>query len=164
MARQADSGGVGKKRLTTGEIRQRGASALGAPTRRELGKRLQSLRENAGYKTRSKFADAAGILLSTYRNYEYGMASMSYTTIWDVCKTLGITPNELLGYEVDPERENALLTPHINVASESPVELTKRAMSVDADEEDILAAIQALLNVAAKKKAGWLVVDETSAG
>lgn len=63
-----------------------------------LSVRLRALREACGL-TKKALADAAGICIGAYNHYEKGDRCMPVYALDRLCKALGTTPNELMGYE-----------------------------------------------------------------
>jgi transcriptional regulator with XRE-family HTH domain len=50
----------------------------------------------AGYRSATKFAEAKGFKVETYRKWERGGAIPKWDTLKQLCNALGITPNDLL--------------------------------------------------------------------
>lgn len=77
-------------------------------SRKEVGKCLQQLRKQAGYKSAAAFAEELGIKVGTYTTYEQGKASFSIETAWDMADVLDVTLDELVGREWPPGSSPAL--------------------------------------------------------
>lgn len=60
-------------------------------------KRLRSLRLAKGFSAARHFAEALGIPENRYTRYERGAAEPDIDTIYEICRTLAVTPNELFG-------------------------------------------------------------------
>ncbi len=58
--------------------------------------RLKQAREQAGFKTGTAFARIIGTDPACYSNWERGYAMPHPVALVDVCKALGVTPNDLL--------------------------------------------------------------------
>ena len=67
--------------------------------RKAIGESLQARRKAAGYRSARSFADAAGIPLSAYTEYEQGRRAMSYERAWEIADVLGCSMDELGGRE-----------------------------------------------------------------
>lgn len=72
--------------------------------RKAIGRNMQSLRKQAGYKSAKAFADEIGINANTYTQYEQGMSGMSYETAWQIADALDCTL-DALGGRTSPPRE-----------------------------------------------------------
>jgi len=77
-----------------------------APEVRSLfAKRLKSIRTQRGFPRARYFAKTLGIEENRYTRYERAEVEPSLTLIHKICQTLGVSPNELLGYaEFKPQR------------------------------------------------------------
>ena len=69
--------------------------------KRQIGNRLFALRKNTGM-TQLELAAAAGLSERTYADIERGETNMRVGTLLQICKTLRITPDEIL---TDTEEE-----------------------------------------------------------
>ena len=65
--------------------------------RKSIGRHLQLLRKEAGFKSAASFANEIGIKPGTYTSYEQGEAAISYERAWDIADALGCTLDELGG-------------------------------------------------------------------
>lgn len=80
---------------------------------KRVGKHLQSLRKEAGFKSAKSFADFVGISPSAYTEYEQGRRSFTYETAWAFADALDCTIDEI-GGRIPPankyadERQEAL--------------------------------------------------------
>jgi transcriptional regulator with XRE-family HTH domain len=59
---------------------------------------LRRLRVQKGFSTAREFARAIGIEENRYTRYERAEVEPSLTLIHKMCETLGVAPNELLGF------------------------------------------------------------------
>ncbi len=64
-----------------------------------LAEQLKRLRLAKGHTTARGFASALGISENRYSRYERGEAVPKLDLVWSICAELGITPNELYGWE-----------------------------------------------------------------
>ena len=64
-----------------------------------LAEQLKRLRQAKGHPTARGFAKTLGISENRYSRYERGEAVPKLDLVWSICSTLGITPNELYGWE-----------------------------------------------------------------
>lgn len=64
---------------------------------KRIGKHLQSMRKNAGFKSAKSFAEHLGISVSAYTEYEQGRCSFTYEQAWEFADALGCTLDELGG-------------------------------------------------------------------
>ena len=62
---------------------------------REMGNRLFEIRKRAGL-TQAEVAELAGLSDRTYADIERGGVNMRVHTLMQICKSLGITPNDVL--------------------------------------------------------------------
>ena len=74
-------------------------SPLAPQVRSEFAKRLKVIRTQRGFPRARYFASTLGIEENRYTRYERAEVEPSLTLIHKMCETLGITPNELLGFE-----------------------------------------------------------------
>src|SRR5262245_14425462 len=73
--------------------------AVPAPAvRAEFAKRLRTLRAQRGYERARHFAKALGIEENRYTRYERAEVEPNLTLLFEICQTLAITPNELMGF------------------------------------------------------------------
>lgn len=70
--------------------------------RKCIGRQLQRLRKDAGYKSAAAFAKKLGIKTGTYTSYEQGEAGFSIERAWDMADALQVTLDELVGREWPP--------------------------------------------------------------
>lgn len=136
------------------KMRRDGASGFGTPSPSEIGKRLRTLREAAGYTSRGDFAMLLGIPRTTYANYEYGACSLSLETIWDICSVLKITPNDLMGFGDGDIDQLVLHERLVSLESSDSMDVLKRAVMPNADAADALLAIGLLTSRTLSKRAG----------
>ena len=78
---------------------------LAPQVRSEFAKRLKIIRTQRGFPRARYFASTLGIEENRYTRYERAEVEPSLTLIHKMCETLGITPNELLGFEPVRARE-----------------------------------------------------------
>jgi len=78
---------------------------LAPQVRSEFAKRLKVIRTQRGFPRARYFASTLGIEENRYTRYERAEVEPSLTLIHKMCETLGITPNELLGFEAVRPRE-----------------------------------------------------------
>lgn len=74
-------------------------TTLAPHVRSEFAKRLKIIRTQRGFNRARYFASRLGIEENRYTRYERAEVEPSLTLIHKMCETLGITPNELLGFE-----------------------------------------------------------------
>lgn len=68
-----------------------------------FGTRLMKARFAAGFETARAFSMAVGLNENRYARYERGTSEPDYALLSKICDTLGVTPNDLLGYgEIKP--------------------------------------------------------------
>jgi len=73
--------------------------AVPAPAvRAEFAKRLRTLRAQRGYERARHFAKALGIEENRYTRYERAEVEPNLTLLFEICQTLAVTPNELMGF------------------------------------------------------------------
>ena len=70
----------------------------------EFSERLKQTRESVGW-SKTKLAKHIGVSLSTYANWEYGIAEPDIETIKAICKALGVSADTLLNLTVKPKVE-----------------------------------------------------------
>lgn len=75
---------------------------MDSPSRKEIGRVLQSLRKNAGFKSAGAFAESIGLAKSAYTEYEQGRRAFSYEVAWKMADALGCTLDELGGRDFTP--------------------------------------------------------------
>lgn len=71
--------------------------------RRHIGRTLQRLRKEAGFKSAAAFAKVLGIKTGTYTSYEQGEAAFSYERAWDMADALDVSLDELGGRDFPGE-------------------------------------------------------------
>ena len=71
--------------------------------KRQIGNKLFTLRKSTGM-TQLELAVAAGLSERTYADIERGETNMRVSTLLQICKTLHVTPDEIL---TDSENEEA---------------------------------------------------------
>lgn len=74
-------------------------TTLAPHVRSEFAKRLKTIRAQRGFNRARYFASRLGIEENRYTRYERAEVEPSLTLIHKMCEALGITPNELLGFE-----------------------------------------------------------------
>lgn len=78
------------------------ASAMEKPlapeVRTEFAKRLREMRLQSGFPRARYFAKSLGIEENRYTRYERAEVEPNLTLIHKMCETLGVSPNELLGF------------------------------------------------------------------
>ena len=90
--------------------------------------KLQEIRKNAGYKSAKAFAEAHGINVRTYTNYEQGVRDIDVSTLWQLADIFECTIDELVGRK-SPERSNAdPVKRRINEAYDAMNEAGKRTL------------------------------------
>lgn len=65
--------------------------------RKSIGRNLQKLRKEAGFKSAKAFAEYMGISSSCYTEYEQGRRSFNYDQAWLFADALGCSMDELAG-------------------------------------------------------------------
>ena len=63
-----------------------------------MNEKLKQLRKEKGL-SQKNVADAIGVTLSAYSNYEQGIREPSYSILINICKFFGVTSDYLLGLE-----------------------------------------------------------------
>lgn len=76
--------------------------------KKSIGKNLQKLRKDSGFKSAKAFAETAGINSGTYTSYEQGERSFTCETAWIMADALDVTLDELVGREWPPGGSPAL--------------------------------------------------------
>lgn len=71
--------------------------------KKSIGRNLQRLRKEAGFKSAKAFAEKAGINPGTYTSYEQGERSFTYETAWDMADALDVSLDELGGRDFPGE-------------------------------------------------------------
>ena len=75
---------------------------------KSIGKALQRVRKDAGYKSARAFAEHIEMNPGTYRNYEQGDRPFSLETAWDMADALNVSLDQLAGREWPPGGSPAL--------------------------------------------------------
>ncbi len=77
---------------------------------RAIGNKLLAIRKKAGL-TQIEVAELAGVSDRTYADIERGTVNMRLETLLSICKSLKVTPNEILTEEQpeNTEMQNAIL-------------------------------------------------------
>lgn len=106
--------------------------------RKAIGKHMQALRKQAGYRSAKAFADKIGINANTYTQYEQGMSGMSYETAWQIANELDCTLDALGGrtppvHDYDDPRQQALNHCYGMLDDRSKGELAGLATTMTAD-------------------------------
>jgi transcriptional regulator with XRE-family HTH domain len=68
------------------------------PARLHFANQLRRLRALKGFASAREFAHAVGIDENRYTRYERAEVEPSLTVLLKMCETLGVSPNELLGF------------------------------------------------------------------
>jgi repressor LexA len=79
-----------------------------------LAKRLKEARQNAGL-SQKELAESLNMNLRTYGSYERGERDISTAVLKDICKTLKISSDYLLGRDTPVVESNATMLPDSNV-------------------------------------------------
>jgi transcriptional regulator with XRE-family HTH domain len=74
------------------------AKSLAPNVRAQFAQRLKNIRAQRGFGRARHFAKSLGIEENRYTRYERAEVEPSLTLIHKICDTLGITPNQLLGF------------------------------------------------------------------
>lgn len=96
----------------------------------EFSEKLQSLRENKGW-SKTKLAQKIGVSLSTYANWEYGIAEPDIETIKNICNALDISADVLLNVSskstkvVDLDKDPVVLSYDGRPVSKEDMEVIK---------------------------------------
>jgi transcriptional regulator with XRE-family HTH domain len=77
---------------------------LAPEVRSQFAKRLKSIRTQRGFDRARYFARSLGIEENRYTRYERAEVEPNLTLIHKMCETLGVSPNELLGFAEAPQR------------------------------------------------------------
>ncbi len=77
---------------------------------KSIGRNLQRLRKEAGFKSAKAFAEHVGISTARYTEYEQGRRCFNYDQAWEFADALGCTMDELAGRtfkesDADPRKE-----------------------------------------------------------
>lgn len=64
--------------------------------------RLQEMRKKAGFRSASAFAEAIGMPVGTYTNYEQGKNKLTLEMAWRFAEIFGCTLDELAGRDFHP--------------------------------------------------------------
>jgi transcriptional regulator with XRE-family HTH domain len=81
------------------------AQLLAPEVRLQFARRLKDMRTRRGFDRARYFAKSLGIEENRYTRYERAEVEPSLTLIHKMCATLGVSPNELLGFaEAGPQR------------------------------------------------------------
>jgi transcriptional regulator with XRE-family HTH domain len=70
--------------------------------RAEFARRLRALRAQRGFERARHFAKALGIEENRYTRYERAEVEPNLTLLFEICQTLAVTPNELMGFAEGP--------------------------------------------------------------
>ena len=98
------------------------------PTKRkELGQRLQQLRETAGI-TQGDLAIAAGCSKNYLSAIERGVNKLTVPLLLEYCLALDKTPNEVLGYEDSGKRANPALMDVVTSLEEGKTKLAVKLL------------------------------------
>lgn len=73
-----------------------------------IGSNIKHLRLFRGFSQRT-LAARLDKSINTIANWEKDLSSPDLKTLEDLCKVLDVTPNELLGWEVNPEYANYVI-------------------------------------------------------
>ena len=111
---------------------------------KQIGRQLQRLRKDAGFKSAASFAKRIGIKTGTYTSYEQGEASFSYERAWDMADALHVSLDKLGGREWPPDG-----SPDLTADERSLVDNYRRA---DAEDRPALATMAAAAAVAGEAK------------
>jgi len=85
------------------------ANTLAPEVRSQFAKRLKTIRTQRGFPRARYFAKTLGIEENRYTRYERAEVEPNLTLIHKMCQTLGVSPNELLGFgEPRPGRHEAI--------------------------------------------------------
>jgi transcriptional regulator with XRE-family HTH domain len=74
------------------------APTLAPEVRLQFAKRLKTLRSQRGFTRARYFAKSLGIEENRYTRYERAEVEPSLTLLHKMCQTLGVSPNELMGF------------------------------------------------------------------
>lgn len=131
--------------------------------KKSIGKNLQRLRKELGYKSAKAFAEKAGINPGTYTSYEQGERSFTYEVAWDMADALHVSLDRLGGREWPPGG-----APDLTADERNLVDNYRRA---DAEDKPALATMAAAAAVAGEAKnesqtqpASLAVADVTEEG
>lgn len=89
------------------------AQSLAPEVRSQFAKRLKSIRSQRGFGRARYFAKSLGIEENRYTRYERAEVEPSLTLIHKMCQTLGVSPNELLGYAEPKHQRRFELIPGV---------------------------------------------------
>ena len=99
----------------------------------EFSERLKQTRESVGW-SKTKLAKHIGVSLSTYANWEYGIAEPDIETIKAICKAIGVSSDTLLNLTVKPKLEEIDL-------KNDPVVLSYGGNPVSDEDMEVIRAI-----------------------
>lgn len=97
--------------------------------RKAIGKNLQRLRKEAGFRSAKSFAESAGLNPGTYTSYEQGERSFTYETAWDMADALHCTLDELGGRSFDARKFSDPRQEKMNRAFDSLSDASKTEIS-----------------------------------
>lgn len=105
---------------------------------KKIGKHLQVMRKEAGFKSAKAFAEHMGMSVSAYTEYEQGRRSFSYETAWDIADALDCTLDALGGRtpparDYDDHRQQVLNHAYGMLDDRSKGELAGLATTMTAD-------------------------------
>lgn len=86
---------------------------------KQIGKNLQRLRKDAGFKSAKAFAESIGFNPGRYTSYEQGERAFTYEQAWEMADALHCTLDELGGRQFDARRYSDLRQERMNLAYES---------------------------------------------
>lgn len=123
--------------------------------RKRIGRQLQRLRKEAGYKSAAAFAKKIGIKTGTYTSYEQGEASFSYERAWDMADALHVTLDELGGRKSQAG----------GYADERQMRMNYAFVYLDDDQKELAAgSIEGMAAAKARKKAALPRLENRETG
>lgn len=118
------------------------------PHKTSFARRLRDLRETKGYGAARHFAKALGIPENRYTRYERGAAEPNIDLIYQICRTLDVSPDELFNFHKDAR------TPGFSGGPQAPLEPETPAGSATSGDGDARSqAVGALTGAGARADA-----------
>lgn len=95
----------------------------------QIGNKLLSIRKKEGL-TQSEMAEISGLSDRTYSDIERGVVNMRLETMLRICKTLCITPNDILTDDNDEPLQSLTVLERLNRCSQRERETAMELLQV----------------------------------